>query len=92
MECGHPCAVQMTQGRTQSSVADGVARMPVGRVLGLAIHIARVAVRHIVGWAYVVTMHAQEGHEVGMMVMRHCHVCEHGQQGHQHDAGSQPVT
>lgn len=92
MECGHTCAAQMTQGWTQSRVADGVARMPVGRFLGLAIHITRVAVRHIVGWAYVVTMHAQEGHKVGMMVMRYCHVREHGQQGHQHDAGSQPVT
>lgn len=86
------CVVQMPLSRTQGSVLQGVARMPVGRILGLAVGIARVAVRRIGCRPYVVTVHAQKGHEMGVMVVRHCHMCEHGQQGHQHEAGGQPVT
>ena len=84
-------AMPLAHSRTQGRLPLLTARLAVGRVLGLAsLSTARADRRGQMSLTGMM-MQAHERHEMGMVMVWHSRMNQHGQHRHQHDPSGQPI-
>ncbi|MDY5673549.1 MAG: hypothetical protein SPK96_05770 [Bacteroidaceae bacterium] len=89
--CRHT-AMPLAHCRTQGRLPLLTARMAVGRVLGLASLSTAGADRRGQMSLTGMMMQAHERHEMGMVMVWHSRMNQHGQHRHQHDPSGQPIS
>ena len=88
--CRHT-AMPLAHSRTQGRLPLLTARLAVGRVLGLAFLPTAWADRRGQMSLTGMMMQAHERHEMGMVMVWHSRMNQHGQHRHQHDPSGQPI-